>query len=145
MEPIILTPSTLRPSLRALVVDDREDVAMSLMLLLQKLGHSVSVASDAEEALAKAAATRPEVVFLDIGLPDSSGYEVCKEMRQSVWGARSFIVAVTGRNEAADMIRAAQTGFDRHVGKPMPLKTLQEILHTAGSRYSFPDSTEAIS
>lgn len=144
MEPIILTPSTLRPSLRALVVDDREDVAMSLMLLLQKLGHSVSVASDAEEALAKAAATHPEVVFLDIGLPDSSGYEVCKEMRQSVWGARSFIVAVTGHNEAADMIRAAQTGFDRHVGKPMPFHTLQEILNTAGSRHSFPDGSVTI-
>lgn len=120
--------------LRALVVDDREDVAMGLALLLKQMGYTVQVANQAHEALEKGALFHPDVVFLDIGLPDLSGYEVCMEMRQSPWGAKAFIVAVTGRNEASDMLRAANTGFDRHVGKPMGFNTLREILRTVESR-----------
>ena len=124
--------------LRALVVDDREDVAMGLALMLKKLGHTVQVAYHALGALQLGERLRPDVVFLDIGLPDRSGYDVCKEMRQSDWGANAFIVAVTGRNEAEDMIRAAHSGFDRHVGKPMDLSTLQEIVHTVNTRAAYP-------
>lgn len=123
-----------QPSLRVLVVDDREDVTMSLALLLRKLGHNVQVAYKAQEAMRKGEDFHPDIIFLDIGLPDRSGYDVCKDIRQSDWGHASFIVALTGRNEAEDMIRAAHTGFDRHVGKPMSLPTLQEILHTVGIR-----------
>lgn len=125
---------TTQHPLRALVVDDRDDVAMGLALLLKKLGYTVQVAHQAHEALDKGEIFQPDVVFLDIGLPDRSGYEVCMEMRQSLWGAKAFIVAVTGRNEAADMLRAANTGFDRHVGKPMGFDTLREILRTVETR-----------
>lgn len=111
---------------------------MSLAWLLQHQGYSAVVAYHAKEALEKGAALRPDVVFLDIGLPDSSGYDVCKDMRQSDWGAKCFIVAVTGRNEPADMIRAANSGFDRHVGKPMSKDTLQEILATVKDRAALP-------
>jgi len=131
----MIQPSSIaQKPIRALVVDDRDDVALSLALLLRKLGYSVQVAHYAQEALAKGAALRPDVVFLDIGLPDSSGYDVCKEMRDSDWGINSYIVALTGRNEAADMIRCAHTGFDRHVAKPMEYSTLQEILGTVQVR-----------
>jgi DNA-binding response OmpR family regulator len=129
--------------MRALVVDDREDVALGLALLLRRLGHTVQVAYKAQEALKKGADMQPDVVFLDIGLPDRSGYDVCKEMRRSNWGLSAFIVAVTGRNEAEDLIRAAHSGFDRHVGKPMEFHTLQEILHTVETKAAFtgPPST----
>jgi len=118
------------PRLRALVVDDREDVAMGLALLLKHMGYTVQIASHSEEALDKGERLHPDVVFLDIGLPGSSGYDVCLEMRRRTWGAKAFIVAVTGHNDPADVLRAANTGFDRHVAKPMGITTLNEILRT---------------
>ena len=138
MEPMTQRSAPAESTMRALVVDDRYDVASGLALLLRKLGYIVEVAYQAHDALEKGAALRPDVVFLDIGLPDRSGYDVCKEMRQSDWGVNAFIVAVTGRNEAEDMIRAAHSGFDRHVGKPMDLSTLQEIVHTVNTRAAYP-------
>jgi len=122
------------PRICALVVDDRDDVAMGLALLLRQLGHKVHVAGDAGDALRKGDLFEPDVVFLDIGLPDRSGYEVCSQMRGSAWGAKAFIVAVTGRNEPSDLLRAAQTGFDRHEGKPMGFNTLREIMRTVENR-----------
>ncbi len=122
------------PALRTLVVDDNVDITYSLSLLLRRAGHVAMVAHSAREALEVGAATRPEVVFLDIGLPDTCGYDVCKDMRQTEWGAKAFVVALTGRNEPADLIKAANTGFDRHVAKPMAMATLQEILRTVAAR-----------
>jgi len=125
------------PPMQALVVDDRDDVAMGLALMLKHLGLVVQVANQGREALEKGASFRPDVIFLDIGLPDLSGYDACMEMRRSDWGADVFIVAVTGLDEPEDVIRAAHTGFDRHVAKPMGLGTLQEILHTVKARGVF--------
>jgi len=114
--------------IRVLVVDNSADVAVTLALLVKQLGHMVQVAHSGQQALAKAAAFRPDVIFLDIGLPDISGYEVCKEIRGYDRGKNSIIVALTGRKEPEDVIRSEKAGFDRHVGKPMFLATLQEIL-----------------
>lgn len=139
MERMIQSSASAQPPMQALVVDDRDDVATALAFLLRQLGYTVQVAYNAKEALAKAAALRPNVIFLDIGLPASSGYDVCKEMRRSDWGVQSFIVALTGRNEPEDMIRSAHTGFDRHVAKPMEFGTLQEILRTVKTRAAFPN------
>ncbi|MBK9419633.1 MAG: response regulator [Flavobacteriales bacterium] len=134
MEPLIQNRDVPQPTLRALVVDDREDVAMSLALLLKHMGYTVQVAFQAKEALMKGTELQPDVVFLDIGLPDLSGYEVCKEIRATDWGLNSFIVAVTGRNGSEDLLRAANCGFDRHVVKPMDGATLKEILQTVKTR-----------
>ena len=133
-ERTITQSTTTHQPLRALVVDDRDDVAMGLAMFLEQLGYTVQVANQAQEALEKGGLFRPDVVFLDIGLPDLSGYEVCVEMRRSEWGANAFIVAVTGRSETSDMLRAAETGFDRHVSKPMGFGTLREILRTVETR-----------
>ncbi|MEO8588656.1 MAG: response regulator [Flavobacteriales bacterium] len=123
-----------RQPMRVLVVDDRDEVAMALALLLKRMGHHVQVAFNATEAVLQGDVFLPDVVFLDIGLPDRNGYEVCLEMRRREWGARAFIVAVTGRNEPSDVLRAAETGFDRHVAKPMDFSTLREILRIAENR-----------
>ena len=106
--------------------------------MLKKLGHTVQVAYHALGALQLGERLRPDVVFLDIGLPDRSGYEVCMEMRRKEWGAKVFIVAVTGRNDPSDMLRAANTGFDQHVGKPMSFGTLTEILRTVEAKLTLP-------
>lgn len=140
IDPMSQRPFTAHPPLRALVVDDRDDVAMGLGLLLKKLGYTVQIAYRAKEALEKGPVMRPDVIFLDIGLPDLSGYDVCKEIRHSEWGLNAFIVAVTGRNEPADVIRSANSGFDRHVGKPMSYGTLKEILETAETRHALADA-----
>jgi len=122
------------PLARVLVVDDRTDVARSLAMVLERMRYRVEVAHNAKDALEKGMELRPDIIFLDIGLPDISGYDVCKEMRQSEGGLTSFIVAVTGRDSPADVIRSAQTGFDRHVAKPMDFATLKEILHVVKTR-----------
>ncbi|MGV9012209.1 MAG: response regulator [Flavobacteriales bacterium] len=119
---------------RALVVDDQVDIATSLALLLKHLGYSVQVAHSANEATMVGEDFRPDVIFLDIGLPDNSGYEVCKAIRGSDWGPVTFIVALTGRDEPEDLIRAANTGFDRYVVKPMNVNTLKEILEVVKSK-----------
>ena len=129
--------------MKVLVVDDRVDVANTLALLIKKLGGTVQVAYGAHEALKKGAIQRPDVIFLDIGLPDLSGYDVCKEMRHTDWGASPLIVALTGRNEPEDMIRSAHTGFDRHVAKPMEMETLNDILRTVKTRMAFNSSNGA--
>jgi two-component system CheB/CheR fusion protein len=131
-----MTPAeaTKQPTIETLVVDDRPDVALGLAMLLRRMGCTVQVAHHAHEALTKASDLHPDLIFLDIGLPDLSGHDVCKEVRQSKWGSNAFIVAVTGHNEPQDVIRSAMTGFDRHVGKPMELATLKEILDTVQTR-----------
>ncbi len=116
--------------LRAMVVEDRPDVALGLELLLRHLGHTVQVAHLASEALAKGPVFKPQIVLLDLGLPDLTGFDVCKEIRASDWGTGSYVVAVTGRDEPSDLIRTASCGFDRHVCKPMSLADLREILQT---------------
>jgi DNA-binding response OmpR family regulator len=133
-EQMMESGNTAQVPLRALVVDDRDDVAMGLALLLKQMGYNVQVANQAQEALDKGELFRPHMVFLDIGLPDRSGYDACLDMRRSEWGAKAFITAVTGRNEPVDVLRAAHTGFDRHVGKPMDHGTLKEILRSVANR-----------
>ena len=87
--------------------------------MLERLGYTVQVAHCAKEALEKGLRFKPDVIFLDIGLSDQPGYDACKDMRRSEWASQAFIVALTGHNELADMIRSANTGFDRHVAKPL--------------------------
>ena len=123
-----------------MVVDDRDDVAISLSLLLKQLGLGTQVAFNAKEALAKGPTVLPDVIFLDIGLPDLSGYDVCKEIRATEWGRNAFIVALTARNEPEDVLHSANSGFDRHVAKPMPYKTLQDILEIVRTRRAVSDA-----
>ena len=128
MQRSTLNNDVATPTLRALIVEDRPDVALGMELLLRRLGHTVVVAHRAEEALLEGEDFNPHVIFLDIGLPDVSGYDLCKDLRANQWGSKAYIVAVTGHDEPTDLVRAATTGFDRHVGKPMAMATLTEIL-----------------
>ncbi|MEZ5286713.1 MAG: ATP-binding protein [Vicinamibacterales bacterium] len=115
---------------RVLVVDDDPDNAESLALLLTSMGHRVTVAHDGAEALDRAAATRPEAVLLDIGLPVLDGFETCRRMRAEPWGADVLIVALTGWGQAEDRRRTQQAGFDRHIVKPIDPSALQSLLES---------------
>jgi signal transduction histidine kinase len=121
---------TLAPALprRILVVDDNEDSAESMAILLRLWGHHVDVAHDGDSALQSAIAQRPEVVFLDIGLPGMDGYEVARRLRRQQDGSKLTLIALTGMGRDEDRQRAMEAGFDRHVTKPVTPETLQTIV-----------------
>ncbi len=102
---------------RVLVVDDNVDGAETLALLLEMSGHQARVVHDGPQALAAVREDPPEVVFLDIGLPGMSGYEVARALRES--GCKALLVALTGWGSAADKREALDAGFDFHLTKPV--------------------------
>ncbi len=113
---------------RILVVDDNEDAAASLSALFSALGHQVATAHSGQEALAAGPAFLPDVVLLDIGLPDISGNEVASRMRLEPWGKTATLVALTGWGQADDRKRSAAAGFDHHFVKPVDLDVLERLL-----------------
>ncbi len=124
------TPLSAAPSLEALVVDDDEDLVHLMSRLVTREGFRVHKALNGAKALAQLPGITPQVVFLDIGLPDQSGYDLCKQLRLSPTTAGSYIEAVTGRDEPGDLVREANSGFDRHVSKPMTPAVLHNIRET---------------
>ena len=112
--------------LRVLVVEDQADSAASMVTLLRMNGHEVRVAFDGPAALVEAQVRQPDVVLLDIGLPDLDGYEVARRIRAG--GDRPVrLVALTGWGQAEDKRRAAQAGFDAHWTKPVDPARLHEL------------------
>jgi signal transduction histidine kinase len=104
--------------IRVLVVDDNQDAADSIGLLIEDFGAEVRVAYDGASALATLKDFDPSLVLLDIGLPDLDGYEACRQIRGIKGGAVS-IVAVTGWGQDEDRRRALDAGFDAHLTKPV--------------------------
>ena len=113
---------------RVLVVDDNEDAANSLTLVLELDGHEVACAYTAEDALARAAAFVPDVALLDVGLPGMSGYELARRLREMPGYERVHLVALTGYGQPEDKAKALDAGFDSHLVKPAEFRALQEIL-----------------
>jgi PAS domain S-box-containing protein len=115
-----------RPRRQVLVVDDNTDAAQTLAELLEILGHATTTAHDGASALAAFQAFEPDVVLLDIGLPDMDGYQVARRIRER-GGAHTRLVALTGWGQAEDKRRATQAGFDMHWTKPVDPARLEEI------------------
>ncbi len=116
------------PCRRVLIVDDNEDAANSLALLLKLGGHETASVYTASDALQRAAAFRPDVVLLDIGLPGMDGYEVAQKLRE-LPGLRNIrLVAVTGYGRSDDRLRAREAGFDDHLTKPVEFAVLERSL-----------------
>jgi CheY-like chemotaxis protein len=113
-----------------LVVDDNVDSAEMLQLLLGSMGHEAHLAHDGRSALALVERERPQVVFLDISLPDINGYEVARQIRAKQ-DRPPRLIALTGwsHDEARQMVREA--GFDHHVTKPADPETLERLLNEA--------------
>jgi PAS domain S-box-containing protein len=104
---------------RILVVDDNEDAAQSLGFLLELAGHELHLAYDGEQAVAMARELRPEIAFVDIGLPKLNGYGVAQSIRAEPWGRRMALIALTGWGQDEDKRRALAAGFDFHLTKPV--------------------------
>ena len=112
---------------RVLVVDDNEDAADSLAMLLSAHGDAVRTAYDGEQAIELESAFAPEVVLLDIGLPKVSGYDVARHIR-AARGSSPLIVAITGWGQREDRERAREAGFDHHFTKPVDVDRLMELV-----------------
>ena len=117
-------------SLRVLVVDDNEDAAQMLGMILMRLGHEVLTVHDGPSALVAAVDFLPHVILLDIGLPEIDGYEVAKRIRLNAIFKDVVLVAMTGYGQDSDRQRSANSGFDHHMVKPPDFIKLQEILAT---------------
>jgi PAS domain S-box-containing protein len=113
---------------RILIVDDNKDAADTLALLLQFDGHETQAVYTSREAIERAQSFQPEVMLLDIGLPEMNGYEVAKTLRSlpALNGMR--IIALTGYSQAADRERAQLAGFDEHLMKPVDSEALAQAL-----------------
>lgn len=115
-------------SRRILVVDDNQDSAESLSVLLRLQGHLVESAHDGRRALQAAERFRPDVILLDLGMPGMNGYEVCREIRKQPWGGDVLLIAQTGWGQEQDRQRTTDAGFDGHLTKPIDHDRLEKIL-----------------
>jgi DNA-binding response OmpR family regulator len=107
-----------------------------LELLLSGVGCEVRTAYRGQMAVQEAERFRPDLVLLDIGLPDISGHEVCRRIREQPWGQSMMIVAVTGWGQDADRQRSTHAGFDRHLVKPVDHDEIIALAREARNRES---------
>jgi CheY-like chemotaxis protein len=115
-----------------LVVEDNRDSAESLKLLLEVFGHRVCVAHDGLAALDSARANRPEVMLVDIGLPEIDGYEVARRIRGEPALRDVTLVALTGYGRDEDRQAAFSAGFDLHLVKPIDPEKLEQMIRSVG-------------
>jgi CheY-like chemotaxis protein len=121
-----------RSKLGILVVDDNKDAVEMLTLLLETMGHAVHAAFDGRQAITAAAEHSPDLILLDIGLPELDGYEACRRIRAQGADRPPIIVAVTGWGLDQDKQRARDAGFDRHVTKPIDVAALRSLIDSLG-------------
>jgi len=114
--------------LRVLVADDNMDAGESLAMLIEEMGHEARVAQDGAAALAAIHAFRPDVAFVDIGMPKLNGYDVGRRVRAEAWGNQVVLVALTGWGQADDRRQSAEAGFDEHLVKPTRVEVIERVL-----------------
>jgi signal transduction histidine kinase len=113
---------------RILVVDDNQDGAHSLAMLLEMQGNTVHIVYDGPQAVEAMAQFHPDVVLLDIGLPTLNGYETARRMRALPDSRDALIIALTGWGQEEDRRRSREAGFDHHLVKPVDLHVLEGLL-----------------
>ena len=113
---------------RVLVVDDNRAAADSLSTVIDQLGHEVQTAYDGDEAVAMAAAFRPDVMMMDLSMPNMDGFEAARRIRLEPWSKDLVLVAVTGWGQDQHKSRVMEAGFDHHLVKPIGAADIQRIL-----------------
>lgn len=122
--------------LRLLVVDDNQDAANSLAMLLRLQGHEVRAAYSGVAALEMTKTYIPDMIFLDIGMPGMDGYETARRLRQQPGLKKVNLTALTGWGQREDRRRSAEAGFDHHIVKPPKQKLLESLILDIKSRKS---------
>lgn len=119
-----------------LVIEDDQDGGASLKALLEAAGHKATVCPNGRTGLLQARALAPDAIILDIGLPDSSGYEIARLLRSDPTFSETLFVALTGYGSAEDRRRAKEAGFDHHLTKPIEFPALNALLRRSASSRS---------
>jgi CheY-like chemotaxis protein len=128
-------PDKPRPlGLSVALVEDNEDVRVLMGELLSSWGHEVSQAPTGELGVALLVRQRPDIAFVDIGLPDIDGYELAKRVRAQLGAQPLQLVALSGFGQRCDRERALGAGFDHHLAKPASPADLQRLLEEARAR-----------
>jgi signal transduction histidine kinase len=122
------------PAKRILIVDDNIDAAETLAMMLELLGQQTRQAHDGKAALKAAAEYRPDVIFLDIGLPGLSGHEVASRIRRDLGMEQVYLIALSGYGTEEDRRKSFYAGFDSHLVKPLDPSALPGILAAAERR-----------
>ena|GEM_PF-928891 len=122
------SPEDEPPTRRILIVDDNDDAARSLALLLSHAGHDVRAVRDASSALEAAASFEPDVVLLDIGLPDMDGWELARKLRAQACKPDLKLIAISGYGQKADRRRSRDAGIDYHLTKPVDYAAIAACL-----------------
>lgn len=123
----VVAASTNAP-LKILVVDDNVDAAEMLKMLLEMMGHEVTVEHGPLRALQQAKFYKPQVCLVDIGLPEIDGNELARRLRAQPENAEAVLVAVTGYGQESDRASTLAAGFDHHLVKPIDVVALSSIL-----------------
>lgn len=123
--------ATAKPR-RVLIVDDNTDAADSLCALLQLSGHIAKPVYRGHDALSEVLKFQPDVVLLDIGLPDLDGYEVARRARALYGKTCPYLVALSGWGQADDKELAREAGIEQHLTKPVDAETLAQVLENLG-------------
>ena len=119
---------------RILVADDDKDTVLSLIALLREEGYEVRGVHRGSEVLQAVFNFAPDVVLLDIGMPQMSGYDVARTLRERYGSARPALIAVTGRAGDADQRQARAAGFEHHVAKPYEPRALLRLIGELSGR-----------
>lgn len=112
-----------------LVVDDNEDAATALVILLREAGYRVDAVNSGQAALRSIVRERPDLVLLDLGMPEMNGYEVAARIRLDPAFNAIKLVALTGWGQQSDRDKTAQVGFDAHSVKPAGTAQINVLLH----------------
>jgi CheY-like chemotaxis protein/two-component sensor histidine kinase len=115
---------------RILVVDDNQDSADSLAILLRSMGNEVRTAYDGFDGVCLAAEFQPDIVLLDIGLPTMNGYQAARQIREQPSGQDRTLIALTGWGQNEDRRRSNEAGFDHHLTKPIDFGVLRQLIST---------------
>ena len=122
------THSPAHSPLRILLVEDNDDTAWSMAALLGRHGYEIEVTKDGPSALQVSATYQPDVVLLDIGMPEMDGWQLARQIRQQQNGRQPVLIAVTGYATTADRQRSQEAGINLHFAKPADPKELLEVL-----------------
>jgi CheY-like chemotaxis protein len=129
------TPSLDRGTgLDIVVIEDNKDIVEAFTIWLEDMGHHVQSARTGPTGLALVQATRPQVVFCDLGLPEMDGNEVCQRIGGGSNDARPVMIALSGWVSEEDRKQTRSAGFDHHLAKPLEFARIRELLHSIASR-----------
>ncbi len=121
------TPRPAPAGLRVLLVEDDTDLREMMALVLRRRGHVVRAVADGRSACAAAVAFAPEVLLVDLGLPDMTGHQALAAIEALGLPSRPVCIALSGRSAPEDLERSQQAGFDHHLVKPVDTAALEAV------------------